>query len=228
LGCLVGALAVTQIGNRIGRRKSLIVASAIATVGLILTASSYSLGQLIAGRIISGIGNGGVNAIVPVWQSECTKPKSRGKNVVVIGIFIAIGIASAGWVNFGLSFIKDQEVSWRLPMAIPIIFTVMLMGFAMSFPESPRWLLSKNHKEEAREAMITLAGKEHANLEAIDIEINAISNIIAETSGSERGFLDLFKSGPQRLFYRLCLAVAVNFCAQMTGANVISYYGVSS
>lgn len=182
---------------------------------------------MLIGRIVSGVGNGGVNAIVPVWQSECSKPKSRGKNVVVLGIFIAIGIASAGWVNFGLSFVETQEVSWRLPLALPIIFTFMLMAFTLSFPESPRWLISKGRTEDARAAMIALAGEEHANPEVIEIEINAISNLIHDGSGSERGFRDLFKKGPQRLFYRMCLAIAVNFCAQMTGANVISYYGTT-
>ena len=227
LGCLVGALAITQVGNRIGRRKSLIAAAAVATVGLIIQASSFGLAQLIVGRILSGVGNGGVNAIVPVWQSECTKPKSRGKNVVVIGVFIAIGIACAGWVNFGLSFISAQEVSWRLPLALPIILTVMIMSFAMMFPESPRWLISKGRKDDARAAMITLAGTDRANLEVIDMEINVIASILEESSSWQRGFSDLVKKSPQRLFYRLCLAIAVNFCAQMTGANVISYYGTT-
>jgi sugar porter (SP) family MFS transporter len=225
LGCLCGALGISQLGNRIGRRKSLIVAAAVATIGIIIQASSYSLGQLVTGRIISGIGNGAVNTIVPVWLSECTKAKNRGKNVVVLGVFIAIGIASAGWVNFGLSFVSHNEVAWRLPLALPIIFTAMLMAFAMSFPESPRWLISKGKIQEARQSMIELAGPKHINHEALGIEINSIAS--QGTVRSERGFKDFFKREPQRLFYRLCLAVAVNFCAQMTGANVISYYGTT-
>ena len=48
---------------------------------------------------------------------------------------------------------------------------------------------------------------------------------LQQTPTSERGFLDLLKPGPQRLFYQLCLATGLNFCAQMTGASVISYYG---
>lgn len=223
----MGALGVTQLGNRIGRRKSLIVAAATATVGLIIQASSYSLGQLIVGRIIAGIGNGGVNATVPVWQSECTKPKSRGKHVTILGIAMASGIALGGWVNFGFSFINEDEVAWRFPLALPLLFTFILMAFTFSFPESPRWLISKGLNEAARDAMISLANKEHVNHEAIDIEINIISNIFREGSVSKRGFRDFFKREPRRLFYRLCLAVAVNFCAQMTGPNVISFYGTT-
>ncbi|KAE8327311.1 general substrate transporter [Aspergillus sergii] len=225
IGCLIGALGVTQLGNRIGRRKSLIVVAAIAATGLIIQATSYNIGQLVVGRIISGIGTGGVNAVVPVWQSECTKPRSRGKNVVIIGVFIASGIAIAGWVNVGLSYMEENEVSWRLPLALPISFTLMIMSFTMSFPESPRWLVSKGHMEEARITMHALADEDSLSHEAIGSEIENISSALQDASDSERGFVNLFKREPQRLFYRLCLAIGINFCAQMTGANVISYYG---
>ncbi|KAL2803184.1 general substrate transporter [Aspergillus granulosus] len=220
LGCLIGALEVTQLGNRFGRRKSLIVSAAIATAGLTIQTSSCTLGQLVVGRIVSGVGNGGVNAIVPVWRSECTKPKSRGKIVVIIGIFIASGIAVAGWVNVGLSYVEDNELAWRLPLAIPIVFTLPLMTLTMTFPESPRWLVSKGRREDAQAAMKALTGKEETTAEMQEMQW-----ALQQPSTSERGFVDLFKLGPQRLFYRLCLAVGINFYAQMTGANVISYYG---
>lgn len=226
IGCLIGALGITQLGNRIGRRKSLLVVAAVAAVGLIIQATSYSIGQLVVGRIVSGIGTGGVNAVVPVWQSECTKPKSRGKNVVIIGIFISSGIAVAGWVNVGLSFVQENEASWRLPLALPIIFALMLLAFTMSFPESPRWLVSKGRREEAHAAMYSL-GDDNDSIrhETISAEIENISTALLEACNSERGFSDFLKPEPRRLFYRLCLAIGINFCAQMTGANVISYYG---
>lgn len=226
LGCLVGALAVAPVGNRIGRRKSLLVAAAVASVGIILQASAHGLSQLLVGRVISGIGNGGVNSVVPVWQSECTKPKNRGKNVVVVGIFITSGIALAGWVNVGLSHVDEREIAWRLPLALPLIFTSMLLTFTMFFPESPRWLISKGRIAEARQSMIELNSGRHAEPESIDAEISLILSLVQTDSAQpELGFRDFFRCGPQRLFYRLFLAVAVNFCAQMTGANVISYYG---
>ncbi|KAK2611565.1 hypothetical protein N8I77_004898 [Diaporthe amygdali] len=226
LGCLIGALGIAPIGNHLGRRKSLMVVAVVASIGLILQASAHSLAQLVVGRIISGVGNGGVNSVVPVWQSECTKPKNRGKNVVVVGIFITSGIALGGWVNVGLSHVQEQEIAWRLPLALPLIFTSMLLVFPLCFPESPRWLISKGRIEEARQSMTELNSGKHAEPESIDAEISLILSVVQQDSAqSELGFRDFFKRGPQRLFYRLCLAIAVNFCAQMTGANVISYYG---
>ncbi|KAK4498602.1 hypothetical protein PRZ48_011261 [Zasmidium cellare] len=91
IGCLIGALAAVPLGNRMGRRRALAISCIIGLIGHALQASSFSLGQLIAGRIVAGIGLGGMNALVPVWQSESVKPKSRGKNVVVVTLFITIG-----------------------------------------------------------------------------------------------------------------------------------------
>ncbi|KAJ6114508.1 hypothetical protein N7486_000286 [Penicillium sp. IBT 16267x] len=227
IGCLMGALGITQLGNRIGRRKSLITAAIVATIGLLIQATSFGLAQLIVGRILSGVGNGGVNAVVPVWQSECSKPRSRGKNVVIIGIFIATGIAAAGWTNYGLSHVSHSEIAWRLPLALPVVFTLILIASPMFFPESPRWLVSKGRIAEARAAMIALSDTRDIDEDRVMLEIHDISSALKEASTSERGFVDLFRSSPQRLFYRFCLAIGINFCAQMTGANAISYYGTT-
>jgi MFS family permease len=61
LGCFVGAVATIWIGDWLGRRKVIFVGSAIMVVGAALQASAFSLGHLIAGRIITGVGNGYVS-----------------------------------------------------------------------------------------------------------------------------------------------------------------------
>ncbi|KKY20861.1 putative mfs sugar [Phaeomoniella chlamydospora] len=226
LGCLIGALGTVPFGNRLGRRKSLVIVAFIALAGVVIQASSFSLPQLIVGRILGGIGTGGVNAIVPVWQSECTKPKSRGKNVIVLGTFIAIGVALASWINLGLSFVEESQAAWRFPLALPSLFTLMLAASTFVFPESPRWLISKGRIEEAKAALMILEGQ-HAVSEAIDQEIDLMQRAMRQTR--ERGFIDIFRSAGhhQRLIYRFCLAFGANFFALMTGANAITYYATT-
>lgn len=58
VGCFLGSLAAYWLGDRLGRRKTVLVGTTIMTIGAILQASSYSLGHMMAGRIIAGIGNG--------------------------------------------------------------------------------------------------------------------------------------------------------------------------
>lgn len=197
-----------------------------ASVGLILQASSYGLGQMIVGRLVSGFGVGSVNTITPVWQSECSKPKNRGKHVVVLGTFIATGIAAAAWVNCGLSYVQTSSVSWRLPLAIPLVCTAILAVSAFCFPESPRWLVQKARYAEAREVLSILEDLPNDD-NIVRTEVEAIQQACEAESHREVGFRTLFSTGPQRLFYRTMLAFLVNFNAQMTGANVISYYATT-
>lgn len=69
--------------------------AAINIAGSILQSSSYSLGQLIVGRLVSGLGFGALTATAPNWQSECSKARHRGSVVLLEGLFISAGLATA-------------------------------------------------------------------------------------------------------------------------------------
>lgn len=58
LGCFFGAVATIWLGNILGRRKTIFTGTCIMIVGATIQCSSYSLGQLIAARLITGFGNG--------------------------------------------------------------------------------------------------------------------------------------------------------------------------
>jgi MFS family permease len=58
LGCLLGAVCTIWLGDILGRRKMIFLGSAIMIVGATLQCSAFSLGHLVAGRVITGVGNG--------------------------------------------------------------------------------------------------------------------------------------------------------------------------
>lgn len=58
LGCFFGAVATIWLGNKLGRKKTIIVGSSIMVVGAAIQCSSFSLPQLIVSRLITGFGNG--------------------------------------------------------------------------------------------------------------------------------------------------------------------------
>lgn len=92
LGCFAGAVMCIWLGDYLGRRKTIFVGSAIMVVGASIQTSSFSLGQLIAGRVITGVGNGLNTSTVPTWQSETTKSHNRGKMVMIEGALITGGV----------------------------------------------------------------------------------------------------------------------------------------
>lgn len=88
LGCFLGAVMTIWLGDFLGRRKTIFAGSSIMVVGAAIQTSSFSLGQLIAGRVITGIGNGMNTSTVPTWQSETTKSHKRGQMVMIEGALI--------------------------------------------------------------------------------------------------------------------------------------------
>lgn len=58
VGCFVGAITTIYLGDILGRRKMMFLGSSIMVVGAALQCSAFSLGHFIAGRVITGFGNG--------------------------------------------------------------------------------------------------------------------------------------------------------------------------
>lgn len=58
IGCFAGAMLAFGWGEKLGRRWSIIAGSIILIVGAVLQTVAYGIPQLIAGRIIAGVGTG--------------------------------------------------------------------------------------------------------------------------------------------------------------------------
>lgn len=54
VGCFFGAIFAFTIGERLGRKKTIMLGTTIMAVGAILQASSFSLAQMFVARVISG------------------------------------------------------------------------------------------------------------------------------------------------------------------------------
>ena len=151
-----GALSCIFLGDRLGRKRTIFIASAIQAIGAILQASSFELAQFIVARIILGLGTGGLVATVSLWQSELVKAESRGRHVSAFGIFAGMGTSIALWISFGISFAPESSVNWRFPLAFTTLLPFVVCGFIFRLPESPRWLCKVGRIEEARDVLAVL------------------------------------------------------------------------
>ncbi|KAK5127868.1 hypothetical protein LTR85_004985 [Meristemomyces frigidus] len=157
IGCFFGAIAAFVFGDYLGRKRGVLVGTTIMSVGAILQITSYSVAQMIIGRVIAGIGNGINTSIAPPWQAETSKASWRGKLIVVELILNIAGFSLSNWVTFGFSFVPGP-VAWRLPLALQFIFIAILYATVPWLPESPRWLVAKGRIEEAEQILADVEG----------------------------------------------------------------------
>lgn len=216
-----GALSCIWLGDRLGRRKIIFLASLVQAIGCTIQTSSYEISQLVVGRIILGLGTGGIIATVSVWQSELSKAESRGAHVSAFGVFCGLGNSLALWVAFGMSFTQPSSASWRFTLSLSILLGIIVCSTIFLLPESPRFLAMVGRWDEARDTLARLLNKDLHD-EDVTAEVASIRMSLERSkSGSLR---DLFKMGPQRIFHRVIIASLVQVLLQMTGVNIVVSY----
>ncbi|GAA5924819.1 sugar porter family MFS transporter [Sporobolomyces koalae] len=220
IGCLLGAIGAIFIGDKLGRKNTILLGMVVMCIGTVIMTSSYSLGQFIVGRIVCGVGNGFNTATVPSLQSELAPPAIRGSLVLISGTLIAVGIAVAYWIGLGAYFVQSS-FSWRFPIAFQIVFALLTVVLLFGIPESPGWLIKHGHIEEGRVNLAKIYRLDPNDPE-IDGMIDAAQATNAEASAFK--FRDLFTNGPTQNFRRASLAFVSQVFQQVTGINLVSYY----
>ncbi|GAB1202514.1 hypothetical protein APSETT445_001131 [Aspergillus pseudonomiae] len=211
IGCFFGAVMAFTLGERLGRKKAIMLGTTIMAVGTILQMTSYSLPQIIVGRIVLGAGNGLNTSTAPIWQTETASPQWRGKLVILDMMMNIAGYALVNWINYGLSF-HGGAIAWRFPIAFQFIFFFILWGTVPWLPESPRWLMAHQQEAKALEVLSCLEAKpvDHPYITTMRNEIEFSVRYERENSLRWRDLLSRKKSQHDTKTVRRLLLGAAN------------------
>ncbi|KAK4901019.1 hypothetical protein LTR49_027372 [Elasticomyces elasticus] len=155
LGTIIGALAGGALSDRIGRNYAVVCAGFFGLLGQSLQAAAQNAAWMICARIISGVGTGGIAAVIPVWGSELVGHDARGMVMAFQMVVNFSGISASYWLEYLLSF-RDggrTEVRWRFPLAFQMIFLVVLMILMFFMPESPRYDIGNGKRERGQQIL---------------------------------------------------------------------------
>ncbi|KAI4738414.1 general substrate transporter [Aureobasidium sp. EXF-12298] len=223
IGCLLGSFMIIGFGDKLGRRRAVLVGTVIMLVGTAIQASSTTMAQLIVGRVVTGAGNGMNTSSIPVWQSEIAPPKTRGFLVLFEGALITAGVMISYWINYGLFFYNASSFQWRFPVAFQAFFGFILIAGIFAFPESPRWLLKHGKEKEATQVMARLKDCDIEDKE-LKKEINEIKKINELTDGTKLSVKEFFSNGEEMNLWRASIAFAAQAFQQIGGINLVTYY----
>jgi len=228
IGCIIGGLISGYFSNSIGRKNALIIAAVLfflSSLGsaypefLFFDAGEPSIALLITFniyRIIGGIGVGMASAISPTYIGEIAPPEIRGKLVSWYQFAVIFGQLVVYFVNWGIATGQPtawvNEIGWRFMFASEAIPALLFFILLFYVPETPRYLASKNKKDEAYSILSKINGsKEKAKV--VLSEINHSLNTVT-TSGK------LFSYGKTVIIVGILLSVFQQF----VGINVALYY----
>ncbi|WAO87561.1 MFS domain-containing protein [Fusarium falciforme] len=227
IGCFVGALIAFTIGERLGRKKAIIMGTVIMSVGTLIKCTSYSLAQMFVGRIVLGIGNGINTATAPIWQTETAQAKWRGKLVILEMAMNIAGFSLVNWINYGLSFVEGS-VAWRFPLAFQFVFIFILFGTVPWLPESPRWLIAHDRTDEAVKILACIEDKETTDA-VVTAQLHEIQFSVDYEREHSVEWSDILlrrnrDQADTKTMRRLLLGAFTQFMQQFEGINIMSYY----
>lgn len=213
IGALIGALFTGNFTERFGRKNVMIFTAILYIISAIGCAFAESAPILIIFRVLSGLAVGATSVVGPMYISEISPAKNRGMLVSLNQFAITIGIVLAYVIDYLLMDMGDQ--SWRYMLAVPgisgVIYLVLLLT---SFPKSPRWLLSKNRRDEAVSILHKIGGDKLISDELPEME----KTINAEKTKEKVSFSEIFQGKNKKIVLIGTLIAALQ---QITGINAV-------
>ncbi|CAL5871477.1 uncharacterized protein PFLUO_LOCUS5728 [Penicillium psychrofluorescens] len=175
---MFGCFVAGWFGDNYGRKKGVWLGSVFGMLGGALMAASQSSDMFIVARVIGGIGIGFINTIVPPWISELARAHNRGVNFALVFTSNYIGIVIAYWINYGVGNNSDESFKWRFPLAFMTVPLILIATTVVFLPESPRWLIANNRRQEAIDVLAKVRGDLHHNDPALVAEVEQLEAVV--------------------------------------------------
>ncbi|MBB1011055.1 MFS transporter [Dietzia kunjamensis] len=147
VGMAIGAALGGLLADKIGRRQ--VFAATLLIYGLATGAAALSTGiaMLIVLRFIVGLGLGAELPVASTLVSEFAPRRIRGRVVVILEGFWAVGWIMAALIGYFVVPVGDD--GWRWALAIGIIPAAYALVVRFGLPESVRYLESTGRVDEA-------------------------------------------------------------------------------
>jgi len=223
VGVVVGSMTLEFFSHRLGRRKNFIVGSLAAIGANLILVLSTNKSAIIFGRFLFGVSNGLFIGFTSIYISEAAPSHIRGALVTFIQLSVCIGTMIGAIVNNATKDI-DSRLSYQIPLFTLFVIPVFCIIMSFCIPESPRWLMLKGRRDDARVHLNRLRGSSYP-AELIDAELVAIAEAIeAEKENTIRGWgaIRLMFSDAERK--RTLLTMAAGTMHGASGFPFISSY----
>ncbi|MEC5319824.1 MFS transporter [Brenneria populi subsp. brevivirga] len=148
IGMAVGAFIFGLYADRKGRKSAFMLTLLMFSVASGLSAFAWGLGSLLVLRFFIGMGLGGELPVASTLVSESVAPEVRGRVVVLLESFWAVGWLLAALVAYFL--IPLPGVGWRGAMLLCALPAFYALYLRFGLPDSPHYLhLSRQERESS-------------------------------------------------------------------------------
>ncbi len=141
----LGGVLFGWVADRVGRKRALFATIALYAAGTGLCALVTNIGQLIACRVIAGLGIGGEWGIGAALVAEAVPEGRRVEAGVIMQTASPLGVVLASAANYqiaGVWFAADPQSSWRYVFLAGLLPVLVALAVRLFLRESAHWTAS--------------------------------------------------------------------------------------
>ncbi|PWY81011.1 aldehyde dehydrogenase [Aspergillus eucalypticola CBS 122712] len=206
------------IGEYYGRRTCFIGMQLMCIIGISVSYSATTFGQILAGRMIVQCFIGWEDWLVPMFLGEICPTVVRGATVVVYVFAHMFGSFICAIITYETSKLEGNA-AWKIPIGVMWTFPCFILLCSWLVPESPRWLVRKNKIQAATKQLEYLNKGKDVDVAGEVAFLQAAVEANAQTKGS---WAELLQGTNRR---RTMIAVMTAAFNQLTGQSFVSQYG---
>ena len=210
IGAVIGAATNGILADIFGRKKIILATALIFILGSVMCAFAPNVYILIISRIFVGFAVGIVNFVVPLYLSEIAPKNLRGTLVSLYQWAITSGILFSYFINAAFA---QAVYNWRWMLFAGVLPGLILFVGMCLMSDTPRWLVSKNREDEAKNVFKKIEPDIDAEKEIQDIKTTLNSESKDKKFTLKKWMLMPFVVGIGIMFAQIC-----------TGINTIIYY----
>ncbi|MFN8349560.1 MAG: sugar porter family MFS transporter [Spirosomataceae bacterium] len=211
IGTVIGSFFGGIPADRLGRKKTLFWIAVSYLLSALGTALAHDWSLFLVFRFLGGLGVGASSVAAPMYITEISPARSRGKLVALFQFNVVFGILIAYVSNYFLQDISQE--AWRWMLGVQAFPSLLFIVTVINIPESPRWLVLKQGKTAEALSILEIIDPQTAE--------QTLKNISDTQTDVKTAKPQLF-SGK----YKTPVTLAILFALfnQLSGINAIIYY----
>jgi AAHS family 4-hydroxybenzoate transporter-like MFS transporter len=144
-GIMLGGFMFGWLGDRIGRRPSIIIAAACFGVLTFATAFASNAMEFTVLRFVDGLAIGGLVPVAWVLNIEFAPKRFRATAVTIIMLGYSVGSSLGGFISAWLIPVYGWQVVFYIGGVAPLLVAALLQ---LALPESIKFLTVKNRRPQ--------------------------------------------------------------------------------
>jgi MFS family permease len=163
-GAVLGAAFFGWLTDRLGRKRLFNITLGVYLVATALTAFSWNFWSFALFRFLTGAGIGGEYTAINSAIQELIPARMRGwTDLVINGSFwVGAALGAAGAIVLLDPDLFLPDIGWRLAFGIGSALGLIILLLRRWLPESPRWLMTHGHVDQAERIVRAIEARVHA------------------------------------------------------------------